>query len=301
MRLEHPIFNKPLDPEIKLEPDDWEKDFDPRGTWLVQTGELGSGKGNDYGIVSDGHGFEDSPDCERISGGINSKGPHAIAIGRQANLLQWGFYAAPDRMTESARKVFLNAIVYMKQFAGQQPLVKKKARSRNWFVQYVASVRKLPTMDAKYRDSYRNYLKRCFPKGVIAEFGLDAEALERWRQANEEYIYSEERYQLAIDEDLKKLELSNRKPEFLDWVTRRLTDDPRDPLALKLAGRYLGQNGRDARTAIAWIRANRKWLFFSDRGGYRWYVDTNTRRAARRAEEASTERIQEGEKARKAR
>lgn len=102
-------------------------------------------------------------------------------------------------------------------------------------------------------------------------------------------------------EDLSVATAADYDVVIVDWVTRRLTDDPQDPLALKLAGRYLGQNGRDARTAIAWIRANRKWLFFSDRGGYRWYVDTNTRRAARRAEEASTERIQEGEKARKAR
>ena len=78
MRLEHTIFNKPLNAGVKLEPHDWEKDFDPRGTWLVQTGDLGRGKGNDYGIVSDGHGFEDSPDCERISGGINTKGPYPV-------------------------------------------------------------------------------------------------------------------------------------------------------------------------------------------------------------------------------
>ena len=51
--------------------------------WVVQTGE--PGETVDYGVVSDGHGFEDSPDCERISGGRNSKGPHAVAIGRQAN------------------------------------------------------------------------------------------------------------------------------------------------------------------------------------------------------------------------
>jgi hypothetical protein len=290
LRLEHPIFNKPLDPKIKLEPDDWEKDFDPRGTWLVQTGELGLGKGNDYGIVSDGHGFEDSPDCERISGGVNSKGPYAVAIGRQANLLQWGFYAAPDRMTESAKKVFLNAIVYMKPFDGRKPLVKKEARGRGWYAQYVAGVRKLDTIDAKYRDSYRKYLKSRFPAEVIKEHGLDADALERWRKANVEYIYSKKRYELAVDSDLQKLQLSNRKPEFLAWVVKRLSGDPKDSLALKLAGRYLGPNGKDAKTAIAWILENRNWLFFSDQGGYRWYVDANARRAARHAKEAGGEK-----------
>ena len=32
----------------------------------------------------------------------------------------FGIYAAPDRMTESAKKVFLNAIVYMKRFDGHR-------------------------------------------------------------------------------------------------------------------------------------------------------------------------------------
>lgn len=57
---------------------------------LVHSGEFKQGCG--VGMVADGHGFEDSPDCERVGGGINSKGPMAVAMGRQANLLQWGFY-----------------------------------------------------------------------------------------------------------------------------------------------------------------------------------------------------------------
>lgn len=280
MRLQHPIFQKPLLAGVKLEPNDWQKDYDSRGTWLVQIGELGSGKGNDYGVVSDGHGFEDSPDCERISGGINSKGPYAVAIGRQANLLQWGFYAAPDRMTESARKVFLNAIVYMQQFDGHRPLVKKQARARKWFVQYIASVRSQP----------KEYHKRYFPEDVIAKCGLDADALEEWRVANEDYIYTVERYKLGVDEDLRKLKLANNKPEFLDWVVKRLGADPRDELALRLAKRYLGNAGEDAEAAIAWITKHRSKLFFSDQGGFKWFVNTiekSARPAAATAESNS--------------
>lgn len=119
MRANHPIFQGPLPVEITFDKEPvWNPEADPRGTWLIQKGKLGPE--NDYGVVSDGVGFEDSPDCEIISGGINSKGPHGLAIGRQANLLQWGFYCAPDRMTDSARHAFLNAIVYMKRFDGRR-------------------------------------------------------------------------------------------------------------------------------------------------------------------------------------
>ena len=284
MRLDHAILNRPLDAGVVLEEHEWEQDYDPRGTWLVQTGELG--KVNDYGVVSDGHGFTDSPDCEHISGGINSKGPRAVAIGRQANMLQWGFYAAPDRMTESGKKAFLNAIVYMKQFDGHKPLVKKSSRARSWLEQYVETVRELDSMDESSRDFYEGYLPKKFPASLIAEVGLDADALEEWRAANEEYFFNPARGDFQVDEDLARLGVSNRRPEFLDLLLVRLAADAEDELGLRLAGRYLGQHGKDAATAIAWIRANREWLFYSDTGGYRWFVDSNAKGAAASAVEA---------------
>ena len=284
MRLDHAILNQPLDAGVVLEEHEWEQDYDPRGTWLVQTGAMRTV--NDYGVVSDGHGFTDSPDCERISGGINSKGPRAVAIGRQANMLQWGFYAAPDRMTESGKKAFLNAIVYMKQFDGHKPLVKKISRGRSWLEQYVESVRELDSMDESSRERYEGYLLKKFPAELIAEVGLDADALEAWRAANEEYFFNPDGRDFEIDEDLARLGVSNRKPEFLDLLLERLGADPGDGLALWLAHRYLGRNGKNAATAIAWIGANRELLFFSDTGGYRWFVDTNAKRAAAIAVEA---------------
>ena len=120
MRLDHPIFQGPLRVDVVLDKEHpFEDAHDGQGTWLVHSGEFK--QGCDVGMVSDGHGFEDSPDCERIAGGVNSKGPWAVAIGRQANLLQWGFYGAPDRMTAPSKRAFLNAIVWMKQFDGKTP------------------------------------------------------------------------------------------------------------------------------------------------------------------------------------
>ena len=273
MRLDHAIFHEPLDAKVRLEPHEWEQAFDPRGTWEVQTGELGSGKGNDYGMVSDGHGFEDSPDAERISGGVNSKGPYAIAIGRQANLLQWGFYAAPDRMTESARTAFLNAIVYMQRFDGHRPLVKKLSRGRGWYRQYLDAVRSLDSMEEASRESYGKYLRTQFPADLIEKVGLDADALQAWVDSNIEYVRGKPRTGFEIDEDLRALELSNRRPEFLSWLQETLTADADHAVALRLAARYLGDHGRDAAAALAWIAAHGESAFFSDQGGYRWYAD----------------------------
>jgi hypothetical protein len=259
----------------------YEDAHDGQGTWLVSTGE--PGKTIDYGMVSDGHGFEDSPDCERISGGINSKGPRAVAIGRQANVLSWGFYGAPDRMTESARRAFLNAIVWMKQFDGQVPLVQKKGQGRTWTLQYLEMLEQMKPEERSKRGEHdiASYLLKHFP-AELTEGEFDTAKLRAWYQANEEYFGpGKDRYSVALDEDLQKLGLSNRKPAFLDWLLEHLAKDPTDATALRLAGRYLDDNaGKDGVSAIAWIRSNRPYLFFSDAGGYRWFVDLNAQRAA---------------------
>ncbi len=76
-----------------------------------------------------------------------------------------------------------------------------------------------------------------------------------------------------VDPDLLAVGVSNREPAFLDWLVAALRGDP-TARALLLAARYLGEHGSDAPTALAWIEANRPRLFFSDAGGFRWFVDT---------------------------
>jgi len=258
--------------EITLEKNDWERDFDDRGVWVVQTGE--PGETVDYGVVSDGFGFEDSPDCERISGGINTKGPQAVAIGRQANMLQWGFYAAPDRMTESARRVFLNALVYMTRFDGHAPLVEKVATSRDRLTRILGRVRELDGMEHEERRSFFRYLSDTLPADWVTAVGLDAGAFERRFEAELEYVYkAEDERAYRIDAALRELGVSNRTPAFLELLERRLADDPTDAVALELAERYLGEAGHDAPSALRFLREHEGRLYFSDTGGYRWFVN----------------------------
>ncbi len=77
----------------------------------------------DPGLIYDPDGFEDSPDTERIASGLNSKNPRAIALARQGSFFLWGFSASPTDMTPEARKLFLNAVAYIRKFDGQTPLV----------------------------------------------------------------------------------------------------------------------------------------------------------------------------------
>src|SRR5688572_10947681 len=128
MRLDHPIFTTPLRANLETRaiamPEgyrSWEANLPATiDAWKVQDGKLGETV--DYGLVSSPYGFEDTPDAEWISGGVNSKGPKSMALGRHGNWFLWGFAGDPRQMTESARQVFLNTLVWMKQFDGKAPI-----------------------------------------------------------------------------------------------------------------------------------------------------------------------------------
>ena len=92
--------------------------------WQVQTYTADSEQRR-IGMVSRPGGYTDSPDVEFISGGACAKSPDAVAIGRHGNFFHWGFAASPDNMTEEAKPVLANAIVYISKFAGQTPIARK--------------------------------------------------------------------------------------------------------------------------------------------------------------------------------
>lgn len=93
--------------------------------WKVQNKDYGNSKGYKIGMVTRPWGYLDSPDTEIISGGESAKCFHAISIGRHANWLHWGFSASPADMTEEAKPVFLNAVVYISKFAGHHIIARK--------------------------------------------------------------------------------------------------------------------------------------------------------------------------------
>ncbi|TAH37395.1 MAG: hypothetical protein EYC70_10525 [Planctomycetota bacterium] len=290
MRLQHPIFHSPLEAQVELTEVETPSNYAswPEGAalpaklpaWRVQNGEVG--KEVDYGLVSSPYGFEDTPDAEWISSGVNSKGPTAMALGRQANWFLWGFAGDPTQMTESGRRVFLNTIVYMKQFDGQTPLLKPEGnrdftiRARDWALVYAGFVKELGA-DAGAQE----FLRSRFPAHLVAD-GIDAGRIEAYYRENFEMLYPGENGLLDVDADLKALGVSNRKPEFLDRMAARMQEmGASDPLVMTLADRYLPEEApRDPARFAAWLAQNRDRLFFSDVYGYRWFVGPRAAAAA---------------------
>lgn len=135
MRIEHDIFRKPnrVAPTIESRPTPASYARYPKGRdlgtsmpmWRVQTEGYLDSRGQLVGVVSRDAGFFDSPDVEWISGGVNSKGPMAVALGRHGNFFHWGFAASPTYLTEEAKDVFVNAVHYISRFNGQTPIARK--------------------------------------------------------------------------------------------------------------------------------------------------------------------------------
>lgn len=137
MRLEHPIFKGPFPVKLTrvMKPTPEAARTLPYGDggtapdsllmWRVQKDGYQTRPGMRIGMVSRPGGFEDSPEAEMISGGVSAKTLDAVAIGRHGNFLHWGFAASPDDMTEEAKTVFANAIIYIAGFAGQTPIARK--------------------------------------------------------------------------------------------------------------------------------------------------------------------------------
>ncbi|MDH5455231.1 MAG: hypothetical protein OEY37_04105 [Gammaproteobacteria bacterium] len=139
VKQDHPIFSEPVKVDLTFSeqptPENYLNYYNGRNLpdtlpmWRVQTEGYMQGNGFPIGMVSSGGAFEDAPDSEVISGGINTKPVNAAAISRHGNFLHWGFAASPDEMTEEARQVFVNAIHYIARFDGNKPYSRRALRT----------------------------------------------------------------------------------------------------------------------------------------------------------------------------
>jgi hypothetical protein len=281
----HEIFQKPLKVEIEYEEVDTPphyKDYpdgaklgDTMKAWRVHPDELGE---KNYGLVSDGFGFTDTPDCEFISGGVNSKGPGSVALGRQGNWFLWGFCASPSQMTESGRRAFVNTIVYMKRFDGQRPIVTEPTKSRQWAYVYAHYF-------SETDEDLLTYIRGRFDPAILKVTGEDPAKVAAYLKENEGYLrwadvpeskpvesrVARALARISVDEDAKALGIANTNAALLDRCIAMLEKGDREDLALRVLERYTDRkHGSDAAAWRAWFDASKSRLYFTDTGHYRF-------------------------------
>ncbi len=316
LALDHPLFHSPLEVDPKLEqmltpPDYPYLTLDPAigptmNVWTVQTKDYPQ---TDPGLVSSLYGLKDSPDAEVFAQGVAGKGPDTVPLGRHANFFLWGFSAPPADMTPSGKRLFVNAVCYMRQFDGQAPLVRNEAQAREWALRQAMIPRFLSEdykqreirrqralfnlhpewipekhkadVDAFVLDSVRKtqkaeeqWMKEVLPEPLRTQFGMDADKYVGYYTENLEYLRpgKERSSGFVVDEDVKSVGPSNRSVELLERCVSKLEENDRPDLALRLLKRYTQENFETPSHWRTWLNANRTRLFFSDVGGYKFFT-----------------------------
>lgn len=184
-----------------------------------------------------------------------------MAVGRHANVLQWGFSAPPSKMTNAGHAFFLNCVCYIAKFDGKGPLIRKESNDR------IEGVRHVKWAATHWRDPSPEY-----PPELLRKYRGDPQGMFAHYMRNYELIYLEDGV-YRIDTELKSLGIpSNRKLETLERLIGLLGDREKSKKAVTLLGRYTLVSFETADQWEAWFRENCDRIYFSDIGGYKFRV-----------------------------
>lgn len=194
IKMEHSIFKEPFKVDLTLEnrPTPSPIFTYPNGfdmpteipMWKVNTEGYHDGNGFRIGMVARGWGFEDSPDAEVISSGVSDKDLSAVALGRHGNFFLWGFAGSPKYMTQEAKKVFANVIVYTYKHKDSR-IITKKYNDRIATKDYVDELLNYTTIKS-YND-FINFLES-FDERMFTEKKAAEDKKEEGKELNEDEI-----------------------------------------------------------------------------------------------------------------
>jgi hypothetical protein len=119
------------------------------------------------------------------------------------------------------------------------------------------------------------------PEPLRTRFGRNADKYAAYYKENFEYFRKEiGQDAFEVDEEAKAIGPSNRSVEMLARCVSKLENKEQPDLALRLLKRYTQEDFKTAGQWRAWLDANRSRLFFSDVGGYKFFL-ARTERPAR--------------------
>lgn len=218
-------------------------------------------------------GFDENPDVEVFCGGENEKMARAAACWRQGNLLHFGFEQSPAELNETGQRLLLNSIAYISRFTEDRPIAVT------------------PSVFAGSVGHPRAYLdRRLGEKGDVGDAAwlltdktldklkaLSRDDARRWYTEHRSYLHPGADLKLEVDEEARALAAPIDRVEFFVKSIASLSGGGENSQrAAKLLARYAPTEVEKQESAgawTAWLKENRRYLFFSDQGDYRWYVD----------------------------
>jgi hypothetical protein len=276
---DHEIFRQPvlIKPSLASTipvPNDWKEFFDDESIEVFPLA-ADPNRRHQPGWCSYVYEHVQTPELEFCCGGVNGKTPKAGAVWHQGNLLHFGFEQSPAELNETGRNLLSNSIAYISRFTEDRPIIQTPSSfgpGRHRIFDRDALAR---LIDNRHRN-LNEYLKFITSAGLYKELAdKSREELARWFHENRPWISATENGTLALDEEARSFGVSPSDLQFFAAASRALSGDQRD-LASRLLARYApegpGANGsRDDWTD--WYHQNQLFIFFSDTGGYRWYID----------------------------
>ena len=228
---------------------------------------------NDYhrGWSSHYYEFADLPDVEVFSGGINEQTPRSAAFWRQGNLLHFGFEQSPKELNATGRALLVNAVAYISHFTEDRP------------IDITLSVFG-PDRVAVSRQRAKGYFAR-WPREVtnvmaaatLATFDWhNTNSAQAWFESERAWIHPNAENFLEVDAEAKSLNVVFDAPEFFPQAIAALRDEKTKVPAANVLARYAPEGpgaGAGAEAWEQWWHDNSAYLFYSELGGYRWYVD----------------------------
>jgi hypothetical protein len=213
-----------------------------------------------------------APELEIICGGTNAKTPQASAIWRQGNLLHFGFEQSPADLNRNGQAMLVNSICYVTRFRDSRPIIRRSPLAR--ILDRDAVDRLIKNNDRELEP----YLDWFFSEKLRDELvGKTRDELREWFHTYRDYLTTDKRGKFLIDEGAMKLGAPTDSLQFLRAAIARLdTRGGEEALARELLNRYApsgpGTNSQSNEWR-QWFAENQDYLFFSDSGGFRWYID----------------------------
>jgi len=230
---------------------------------------------NDYerGWSTHYYEFADMPDVECFSGGINEQTPRSAAFWRQGNLLHFGFEQSPAELNETGRAMLVNGIAYISRFAEDQPIDVSPSVFGDEKIGTSRRRAGLYLTNTEYRVEWAT---NQFSATTLASFNWRDRAIGRaWFETNQQWLHPGPGNFLEVDSEAKALGVPFDSPEFLPKTIAALHAEKSRATASVLLARYAPDGPVDPTAEVweSWWKDKSPYLFYSELGCYRWYVD----------------------------
>ena len=150
---------------------------------------------------------------------------------------------------------------------------RKLAGKSNSFDKYILN------KDSKFPDRTRHLAN--VPKKIIEKYVGDWNAYLKYYEDNIGYIglsEPKERYgrtykDVILDKDLQQLGIANNDIQLLEKCISMLENNEQPELAQSLLVKYTTETFTTSKDWRKWLKKNKKKLFFTETGGYKWMVN----------------------------